>query len=74
MGVGVNVEFRGVKVVRESDLALCCHIRGRDYWIGREHLLNGSTVAHFADWGTVLVTRQFAEARGLLRDRSRPLL
>lgn len=74
MGVGVTVEFQGVEVVSESDLALCCRIRGRDYWIAQEHLLQGSSVAHFADRGIIILTRAFAEERGLLRDRSRPLL
>ena len=73
MGIGATVEFQGVEVVSESTLALCCHIGGRDYWIAQEHLLEGSSVAHFADRGSMVVTREFAEERGLLRDRSRPL-
>jgi hypothetical protein len=73
MGIGATVEFRGVEVVNESDLGVCCRIGGRDYWIAQEQLLEGSSVAHFADHGTIVVTREFAKERGLLRDRSRPL-
>jgi hypothetical protein len=73
MGTGTTVEFRDVEVVRESDLALCCRITGREHWIAPHHLLHGSSVAHFGDRGSIVLTRQFAEDRGLLLGRSRPL-
>jgi hypothetical protein len=38
MGIGATVEFRGVEVVSESDLALCCRITGRDHWIAPDRL------------------------------------
>jgi hypothetical protein len=74
MGIGATVEFQGVKVVAESDLALCCRITGRDHWIAAHRLLEGSSVAHFGDRGTMILARQFAEDRGLLLGRPRPLL
>jgi hypothetical protein len=67
------VQFRGVEIVRESELALCCHIGGRDYWLGHDRLLEGSSVAHFGDRGIIVLARQFAEERGLLLRRGRPL-
>ena len=66
MGVASTVEVRGVEVVGGSDLALCCRIRGRDYWITRDRLLDGSSVVRFADRGIIIVARGFAEDRGLL--------
>jgi hypothetical protein len=73
MANGVAVQFLGVEVVRESDLALCCRITGRDYWIAPDRLLDGSSVTHFGDRGVVVLARQFAEDRGLLLGPSRPL-
>jgi hypothetical protein len=66
MGLGATVAFHDVHVVAESQLALCCHIGGRDYWIAPHRLLEGSSVAHFGDRGMVVVARQFAEDDGLL--------
>jgi hypothetical protein len=74
MARGATVQFLGVEVVRESDLALCCRITGRDYWIARDHLLDGSSVAHFGDRGVVVLARQFAEDRGALLGQSSPPL
>ena len=71
MSTAATVEFQGVKVVAESALALCCHIMGRDRWIPPHHLQEGSSVAHFGDRGIVVVSRQFAEDRGLLLGPSR---
>jgi len=68
-----TVEFEGVKVVAESALALCCRITGRDHWIPPHYLQEGSNVAHFGDRGIVIVSRQFAEDRGLLLRPFRPL-
>jgi hypothetical protein len=73
MGNGATVQFLGVEVVRESDLALCCRITGRDYWIAPDRLLEGSSIAHFGDRGVVVLARQFAQDRGLLLGQSRPL-
>ena len=67
MGIGSTVELTGVEVIGGSDLALCCRIRGRNYWITRDRLLDGSSVGRFADRGIIVVTRGFAEERGLLR-------
>lgn len=69
---GETVEFHGVHVVAESQLALCCHIMRRDHWIAPHRLLEGS-VARFGDRGMVIVARQFAEDQGLLLSRSPPL-
>jgi hypothetical protein len=74
MGVGATIEFQGVEVVRESDLALCCRITGRDYWITPDRLIEGSSVAHFGDRGIIIVARQFAEDQGMLPGRSHPSL
>jgi len=73
MTTAATVEFEGVKVVAESALALCCRIAGRDHWIPPHDLREGSSVAHFGDRGTVVVSRQFAEDRGLLLYPFRPL-
>lgn len=72
MEIGPTVEFQGVAVVRESDLALCCRIMGRDYWIAPNYLVEGSSVAHFGDRGVIVVTRRCAEAHGLLPRRPWP--
>ena len=69
MGSGETIELHGVKIVRESDLAVCCHIAGQDHWIARERVLSGSSVVSFGDHGTLVLTRQFAEDRGLLLAR-----
>ena len=66
MHTPTTVEFDGVKVVAESTLGLCCRIAGRDHWIPPRDLQEGSSVAHFGDRGTVVVSRQFADDRGLL--------
>ena len=73
MGIGEaeTIEFRSVKIVRESDLAVCCRIAGQDHWIAREWVLSGSSVVSFGDRGTLVLKRQFAEDRGLLRTRLR---
>ncbi len=39
MDAGATVEFRGVEIVRESTLAVCCRIREREYWIAPDRLL-----------------------------------
>src|SRR5206468_1664073 len=66
VSIAATVEFRGVKIVSESALALCCRIMGRDHWIPPHRLLEGSSVARFGDRGTIIVARQFAEDNGLL--------
>ena len=67
MSVTATVEIRGVKIVAQSQLGLCCRITGRDHWFAPECLLEGSSVAHFGDRGIIIIARQFAEDRGLLR-------
>jgi hypothetical protein len=52
MGIGATVEFPAVKVVRESDLRLCCRITGRNHWIARDRVLSRSSVVHFGHRGT----------------------
>ena len=73
MSTAATVTFDGVKVVAESALALCCRIMGRDHWIPAHHLREGSSVAHFGDRGILIVSRRFAEDRGLLLHPFRPL-
>ncbi len=73
MSSAATVEFQGVKVVAESELAFCCRITGRDHWISPQRLLEGSSVAHFGDRGIVIVARQFAEDRGPLLGQFPPL-
>jgi hypothetical protein len=70
MGIGATVRFQA-EVVRESVLALCCRIMGRDHWIAPDRFLDGSSVAHLGDRGIVVLARQFAEDRGLLLGPSR---
>lgn len=72
MSIAGTVEFQEVKVIAESELALCCRITRRDHWIAPHHLLPGSSVAHFGDRGVIIVTRRFAEDGGLLRGFSPP--
>ena len=67
MGIGATVELQNVKVVAESVLGLCCRITGRDHWIPPHRLLAGSTVAHFGDHGIVVVAREFAVEKALVR-------
>ena len=73
MGIAGTVELRDVEVIGASDRGLCCRIDGRNYWISRECLLTGSTVGAFADRGILVVERRFAQDRGLVGRRSRPL-
>ena len=70
MSAGVTIELHGVTMVAESELALCCQITGRDHWIPARRLLEGSSVAHFGDRGSIVLARQFAEACSLLLERS----
>ncbi len=72
MGLGATVEFQDVEVVAESDLALCCRVTERNYWIAPGRLLEGSSVAHFGDRGIMIVASEFAEDQGLVLGRSRP--
>jgi len=72
-GLAVTVEFQEVKVVAESERALCCRITGRDHWIPPGQLLKGTSVAHFGDRGTVVVTSEFAATQGLLLNPFPPL-
>ena len=67
MGIGAAVELQNVKVVAESVLGLCCRIAGRDHWIALHRLLAGSTVAHFGDRGSIVVAREFANEKALVR-------
>jgi hypothetical protein len=69
----LTIEFQDVKVVAESDRGLCCRITGRNHWIASHRLLEGSSVAHFGDRGTVVVTSEFAEREGLLKSPFPPL-
>ena len=73
MDSGATIRFEGVEVVRESELLLCCCIKGRDYWIAPDRLLAGSSIAHFGDRGIMVLATRFAEGQGLLLGRSRPL-
>ena len=72
-GVAATVEFQGVKVVAESERALCCRIAGRDHWIPPGRFLEGTSVAHFGDRGAVVVTSEFAGIQGLLLNQFPPL-
>ena len=67
MGIRPTIELQNVKIVAESVLGLCCRITGRDHWIAPHRLLAGSTVAHFGDRGTVVVAREFADEKALVR-------
>jgi hypothetical protein len=69
----ITIEFQDVKIVAESALGLCCRIVGRDHWIASRHLLEGTSVAHFGDRGTVVLTSEFARKQGLLLSAFPPL-
>jgi hypothetical protein len=73
MGGGETIHFQGVTVVAESELALCCQIIGRDYWIAPSRVLAGSSVAHFGDRGVLVLARDIATEHGMVPDRRRPL-
>lgn len=67
MGVGATVELQNVKIVAESVLGLCCRIMGRDHWIALHRLLPGTTVSHFGDRGIIVVAKEFADEKALVR-------
>jgi hypothetical protein len=73
VGSGDTIQILNVKVVEESIRGLCCLVRERRYWVAADLLLTGSTVAHFGDQGTMVLSAEAAEARGLLTKRRRPL-
>jgi len=73
MEVAGTVHIQDVQVVSGSDRALCCCIKGRNYWISRDRLLAGSTVAGFADHGIVVLGQRSAQDLGLAGVR-RPAL
>jgi hypothetical protein len=60
------VTLGGVTVVQESDAALLCRIDGREQWIPRDKIREGTTVANPGDTGTLVVARQFAVEWGLV--------
>jgi hypothetical protein len=60
------VTLGGVTVLLESDAALLCRIDGRERWIPRDKMREGTTVATAGDTGTLVVARQFAVEWGLV--------
>ena len=60
------VTLGGVTVVQESDAALLCRIEGRERWIPRDKLREGTTVRCVGDTGSLVVPRTFAMEWGLI--------
>jgi len=60
------VTLGGVTVVRESDAALLCRIDGRERWIPRDKVREGTTIARTGDIGTLVLPRTFAVEWGLV--------
>ncbi len=60
------VTVGGVTVVQESDAALLCRIDGRERWIPRDKLREGTTVGCVGDTGSLVVPRTFAMEWGLI--------
>jgi hypothetical protein len=62
------VEFVGVEVLDEDDLVLLCRVGRRRHWFGVDRLQPGTTVAHRGDRGLLVLDRQFARERGLIKE------
>ena len=60
------VTLGGVTVVQESEAALLCRIDGRERWIPRDKVREGTTIAHAGDSGMLVVPRTFAIEWGLV--------
>jgi hypothetical protein len=59
------VTLRNVLVLNASDVALLCRIEGRDRWIFRDQLREGTTLRAKGDQGTLVVPRDYAVEWGL---------
>jgi len=59
------VTLRNVLVVNASSEALLCRIEGRDRWIRRDQLREGTTLRAKGDQGTLVVPREYAVEWGL---------
>jgi hypothetical protein len=60
------VTLVGVTVLRESDSSLLCRIDGRQYWIPRDKLREGSTARRIGETGVLVLARVFAVEWGLV--------
>ena len=65
------VTLSDVEIVNETDLALCCLLRGERHWLAPSRLLGGSTVHHTGDLGVLVLAQDFAAERGLIPSESR---
>jgi hypothetical protein len=58
-----------VEIIAETERALLCVIDGHEIWIPRSQVTLDSEVAEKGDFGTLVVTRWFAERTGLCARR-----
>jgi len=59
------VTLRNVLLLKASPDALLCRIEGRDRWIRRDQLREGTTLRAKGDQGTLVVPRDYAVEWGL---------
>lgn len=60
------VEFSGTVCKKETDMALLCVIDGKEYWIPKSQIVEGSEVNSEEDEGVLLLTQWISEQKGLL--------
>ena len=66
MGGGSDrIEFNDVEVLARNPHVLVCRVAGKLVSIPPERLLPGSTIRQQGDVGTLVLTREDAEALGL---------
>ena len=59
------VEIRDVQAIKETDAALLCAIEGEEIWIPKSQINDDSEVYAEGGEGTLVITRWFAEKKGL---------
>ena len=60
------VGFPDAVLVQQLPTGLRCRIHGKDHWVPRAGILSAAGLAKPGDRATLVVTRQAAEALGLL--------
>jgi hypothetical protein len=61
-----TVCFEGVEAIGETEKALLCLIDWEEYWVPKSQISHESNVTERWDTGTLIVTRWWAEQRGLV--------
>ena len=60
-----DIVLDDVRVLADSGMALKCHARGREVWIGKLQILPGSTVHAAGDYGRLVIPLWLASELGL---------